>query len=310
MGWADEPHGDPATEQDPTRPPRTAAVDGGSRRAPARQGRALLGGRARGARQGGAGGGRRARRTREWEPAADRRRSGRAARGAGRDRACRSWCRSATGGCWCRRSRSTAAPRYLMAADLAGDAADRAATCSSAATRTCRTSACSRAPDRRLVFSINDFDETLPGPVRVGRQAARRELRRRRPRPRLRRRSSARSINRPWRAPTARRCATSPAMRNLDLWYARIDVDDDRSAGRRAGHARSSASGSSSNVAKARTKDSLRAFAKLTEIVDGEPRIVSDPPLIVPIEELRPAPTRPRSSTSSCAASSAPTGGP
>ena len=40
------------------------------------------------------------------------------------------------------------------------------------------------------------------------------------------------------------------------------------------------------NLAKARSKDSLRAFAKLTEIVDGEPRIASDPPLIVPIEEV------------------------
>ena len=43
------------------------------------------------------------------------------------------------------------------------------------------------------------------------------------------------------------------------------------------------------NVAKARAKDSLRAFGKLTEIVDGEPRIVSDPPVIVPIHELAPA---------------------
>jgi hypothetical protein len=40
------------------------------------------------------------------------------------------------------------------------------------------------------------------------------------------------------------------------------------------------------NVAKARTKDSLAAFAKLTEIVDGEPRFVSNPPLIVPVSEL------------------------
>ena len=39
-------------------------------------------------------------------------------------------------------------------------------------------------------------------------------------------------------------------------------------------------------MAKARTKDSLKAFGKLTEIVDGEPRIISDPPLIVPIDEL------------------------
>ena len=40
------------------------------------------------------------------------------------------------------------------------------------------------------------------------------------------------------------------------------------------------------NLAKARAKDSLRAFNKLTTIVDGQPRIISDPPLIVPIEEL------------------------
>jgi hypothetical protein len=40
------------------------------------------------------------------------------------------------------------------------------------------------------------------------------------------------------------------------------------------------------SVAKARSKTSLRAFEKLTEIVDGEPRIVSDPPLITPIEDL------------------------
>ena len=43
------------------------------------------------------------------------------------------------------------------------------------------------------------------------------------------------------------------------------------------------------DVAKARTKDSMHAFEKLTRIVDGEPRIISDPPLIVPIAELIPA---------------------
>jgi len=42
------------------------------------------------------------------------------------------------------------------------------------------------------------------------------------------------------------------------------------------------------DLAKRRTKDNLRALAKLTEVVDGERRIVSDPPLIVPIEELPP----------------------
>ena len=74
-------------------------------------------------------------------------------------------------------------------------------------------------------------------------------------------------------------------MRNLDLWYSRIDVDEI------AKLAAQHTSGKQlkrfeRNVAKARSKDSLRAFAKLTEMVAGEPRIVSDPPLIVPIEEL------------------------
>ena len=49
-------------------------------------------------------------------------------------------------------------------------------------------------------------------------------------------------------------------------------------------------------VAKALTKDSMKAFAKLTHEVDGEPRIISDPPLIVPVSELagEPIPRRDR----------------
>ena len=42
------------------------------------------------------------------------------------------------------------------------------------------------------------------------------------------------------------------------------------------------------NAAKARTRDSMQAFTKLTHLVDGQRRIVSDPPLIVPIEDLIP----------------------
>ena len=65
-------------------------------------------------------------------------------------------------------------------------------------------------------------------------------------------------------------------------------MDADRascSAGRRA---RSSRRQVDRNLAKARTKTSLKALSKLTHLVDGEPRIVSDPPLIVPVEELAP----------------------
>ena len=75
---------------------------------------------------------------------------------------------------------------YLMASDLAGMPR------TGLHTQLCGDAHLSNfgafaAPDRRLVFSINDFDETLPGTVRVGREAPRGELRRRGPRPRLRR---------------------------------------------------------------------------------------------------------------------------
>jgi len=74
-------------------------------------------------------------------------------------------------------------------------------------------------------------------------------------------------------------------MRRLDVWYARLDIEQvaarwssDVSAKQVKRFER--------NVAKARTKDSLRASDKLTHIVDGRVRIISDPPLIVPLEEL------------------------
>ena len=72
---------------------------------------------------------------------------------------------------------------------------------------------------------------------------------------------------------------------NLALWYARVDVED------LAAELRRIASGKErkrfeQNLAKTRAKDSLRAFGKLTEIVDGEPRIVGDPPVVTPIEDL------------------------
>ena len=74
-------------------------------------------------------------------------------------------------------------------------------------------------------------------------------------------------------------------MKTFDLWYSRVDAEalvaqfqSTASAKRRKLMEK--------NLAKTRAKDSLRAFSKLTTIVDGEPRIVGDPPLIVPIEDL------------------------
>src|SRR5262249_3231279 len=75
------------------------------------------------------------------------------------------------------------------------------------------------------------------------------------------------------------------AMRNLEVWYARGEVHE--------GLPRLRALLDDKNlrqvekiVEKARTRDSMQAFDKLTHVVDGEPRIVSDPPLVVPVEEL------------------------
>ena len=74
-------------------------------------------------------------------------------------------------------------------------------------------------------------------------------------------------------------------MRTLDLWYARVEVDElARSFSKQASS--KDAKRLERDLAKARTKDSLKAFAKLTQVVDGEPRIVSDPPLIVPVDDL------------------------
>ena len=73
----------------------------------------------------------------------------------------------------------------------------------------------------------------------------------------------------------------------LELWYAHLSVEE---AFREftAGVDPKRLKKQEANVAKARTKDSMQAFEKLTTLVDGEPRIISDPPLIVPIDELAP----------------------
>jgi hypothetical protein len=78
---------------------------------------------------------------------------------------------------------------------------------------------------------------------------------------------------------------TFAGMRNLDMWYARFDVERDVRA-RWADTTREQRRRFKANLAKARSKDSLRAFSKLTEVVDGTRQIRSDPPLIVPLREI------------------------
>ena len=140
------------------------------------------------------------------------------------------------------------------------------------------------APDRRLVFSINDFDETLPGPFEwdVKRLAASFAVAGRdRGFGAKQRHTINLAVTRAYRE-AIRQFA---GMSNLDLWYARIDVDEIAELAAEHG-TRKQQKVFERNVAKARSKDSMRAFGKLTEVVDGERRIVGDPPLIVPIEDV------------------------
>jgi uncharacterized protein (DUF2252 family) len=139
------------------------------------------------------------------------------------------------------------------------------------------------APDRRLVFDMNDFDETLPGPFEwdVKRLVTSFEVAcRSRGFDAATRAAINRQVTRSYRESMA----SFATMRTFDVWYARIDVEDLMKTAQ--GLSATAVKRFEKNVAKARAKDSLSAFAKLTEIVDGEPRFVSNPPLLVPATEL------------------------
>jgi hypothetical protein len=79
-------------------------------------------------------------------------------------------------------------------------------------------------------------------------------------------------------------------MRNLELWYSHLSVEH-AVAEFTAGVDPKRLKKAEASIEKSRTKDSMHAFEKLTTLGDGEPRIISDPPLIVPIEELLPTQT-------------------
>ncbi len=172
---------------------------------------------------------------------------------------------------------------YLMAADLAGSPRTglHVQLCGDAHLSNFGGFA---APDRRLVFGVNDFDETLPGPFEWDLKrlvASFAVAGRDRGFDAKQRRGVNLMVTRAYRE--AMRDLAS--MRTMDLWYSRIDVDEIAEIARSQGSAKQIAR-LDKNLAKARAKDSLRAFDKLTTMVDGEPRIVADPPLIVPIEDL------------------------
>ena len=139
-------------------------------------------------------------------------------------------------------------------------------------------------PERRLMFDVNDFDETLPGPWEwdVKRLAASMLI-------------AARYNGFPVKdqeqivldtVEEYRVAMTGfAAMKNLDVWYASLDIENTlKELGSQLKPKQ--VKRTEKALTKARTKDSMSAFSKLTHVVDGEARIVAEPPLIVPIDDL------------------------
>ena len=139
-------------------------------------------------------------------------------------------------------------------------------------------------PERRLVFDVNDFDETLPGPWEwdVKRLAASMLI-------------AARDNG--YRTKDEERIVLDTVgryrvamlqfagMNNLDVWYSRLEIETVLQE-LAPQFKQKMVKQTEKNIAKARTKDSMTAFSKLTEVVDGKPRIVDQSPLIVPAREL------------------------
>jgi uncharacterized protein (DUF2252 family) len=139
-------------------------------------------------------------------------------------------------------------------------------------------------PERRLAFDANDFDETLPGPWEwdVKRLAASLEV-------------AARGngftgkqrrgivLNAVGQYREAMRAFAG--MSNLDVWYARGDVEQLRAQFEATLSSRQRKR-LDKGLAKAMTRNNLQAFGKLTTMADGRVRLLSDPPVLVPVDEL------------------------
>jgi uncharacterized protein (DUF2252 family) len=135
-------------------------------------------------------------------------------------------------------------------------------------------------PERRLVFDVNDFDETSPGPwewdvKRLGASvavAARDAGLRARDR-----RDAVAAVGRAYREAIHELAE----MRNLDVWHTRLEANEIL-ARVREGLGEKAARKLQREMERAEGKNSLRALAKLTTRVNGELRLISDPPLVVP----------------------------
>ena len=155
-------------------------------------------------------------------------------------------------------------------------------------------------PERTLLFDLNDFDETLPGPFEydVKRMAASFAIAGR---------------NNGFKEPDQRdvtltavrsyreAMADFAGMSTLDVWYARRSEDElmamaSAAVGSKAAHTKAEKKAekkalkkAQKTAAKAHSRDSLQALSKLAEHVDGNYRIVSQPPVVIPARELAPS---------------------
>jgi uncharacterized protein (DUF2252 family) len=150
-------------------------------------------------------------------------------------------------------------------------------------------------PERRLLFDLNDFDETLPGPFEydVKRMAASFTIA-------ARHNGFTKADTRAATLASVQAyreaMATFAAMGTMAIWYAHLDEDELQKGIRSAAKAATSKKGAKAarraektgqkTIAKARTRDSLQALSKLGEVVDGRYRIVSQPPIVVPMRDL------------------------
>jgi uncharacterized protein (DUF2252 family) len=139
-------------------------------------------------------------------------------------------------------------------------------------------------PSRRMVFDVNDFDETLPGPFEwdlkrlaasfavAGREMGLSDKRRRK---------IETIIGESYR--TAMRDFADQTR--MEVWYAHFDIErelDSFSSSLKPKRVKRMERA----LATARTHNSMQELGKLTRMVDGRPRINSDPPTVVPLEEL------------------------
>jgi len=150
-------------------------------------------------------------------------------------------------------------------------------------------------PERTLLFDLNDFDETLPGPFEydVKRMAASFTIA-----ARNNGYTKEETHDVTLRALRAYREAMAEfaQMRTLDVWYARLSEQElmsaiEVAAGTEKGKAQKKEAkrvekNAKKTALKAHTRDSLQALSKLGELVDGQYRIASQPPIVIPVREL------------------------